>query len=49
MWDIISFISAKEIRLTKTRDRNQPNGYEGALVFRVVDSNTGEDYSAAYL
>src|SRR5262249_9084215 len=48
-WANISFIDAKEITLTKSRDRKNPVSYEGALGFRVIDSNTGEDYTAAYL
>jgi hypothetical protein len=42
-------MDAKEIHLTKSRDSKNPGGYEGALGFRVIDSNTGEDYYAAFL
>jgi hypothetical protein len=48
-WANVSFMNAKEIHLTKSRDSKNPGGYEGALGFRVTDSNTGEDYYAGYL
>jgi hypothetical protein len=48
-WANISLLDAKEIHLTKSRDSKNPGGYEGALGFRVIDSNAGEDYYAAYL
>jgi hypothetical protein len=45
----IKIIEADEIQLTKTRDSSSPFGYAGSLVFRVIDSVKGENYSVAFL